>query len=380
MQSETKGKKRRREVFKEIVGAFEEKYSWLGHQTARELLLSAASWNIEKNNDNSMRMRTHVMLAWKRGWLKSSLLTHMAGILGDDLCAATGKVTNAGMRGSVSSGQFTPPKPLKAPIVVSTEFGQTSFEDELLNLFLSLMEEGRTNITLNKIGQLPEKQKKKIEKRYDGQISFGESNEFDLRTDFVFWGATYDPRKLQDDALRSRFNIVTPAQPLVGEVTETIDKGKFRVSKKAVRDCRRMLKSDEESDTDFTLPSHLYKKYRIDPRLSRDAQAYMAARNWWGLDVNPEIMEDYIKHLKESRRKSMMNPSELVFDMIFDNPMSYEEIMDETGMSKKEVYKIIQNELNAVPVPHKDGRKWVIYSRDSEEDEEDDDDGFLGGL
>ena len=378
MQSSGRQRQDRKEVFQEVVQAFEDKYSWLGHQAARELLLSIASWNIEKNNDVPMRFRTHCMLAWKRGWLKSSILSKMGNLLGEDMVSMMGKVTAAGMRGSVSGGQFTPPKPLKSPIVISTEFGQTTFEDELLNTFLALLEEGKTNITLNKVASLGETNKRNIESRHNGAINFGESNEFDLDTNFVFWGATYDPRKLQDDAMRSRFNVVTPAKPLTGEVTEAIDKGSFNVPNKTIRDLRAMVRSEEPSETNFTPPSHLYKKYSINPRESRDLQSYMASRNWWGLEVNPEIMEGYIKHLKESRRRATMSPDDLVMEHIFDNPLTYREIQERTGFEKKHVYQILQ-QLNAKPLHTDEGVKYAIWSGDGKEDESTDDDngGFL---
>ena len=378
MRSDGRQRQDRKEVFQEVIQAFEDKYSWLGHQAARELLLSVASWNIEKYSDPPMRYRTHCMLAWKRGWLKSSILSKMASLLGDDMVSMMGKVTSAGMRGSVSGGQFTPPKPLKSPIVISTEFGQTTFEDELLNTFLALLEEGKTNITLNKVASLAETNKRNIESRHSGEIKFGENNEFDLQTNFVFWGATYDPRKLEDDALRSRFNVVTPARPLTGEVTEAIDKGSFSLPNSTIKDFRAMVKSEEPSETNFKPPSHLYSEYSISPRESRDLQAYMAARNWWGLEVNPELMEEYIKHLKEARRRATMSPEDLVMDYIFDNPMNYREIEEQTGFNKKHIYQILQN-LNANPVPTDEGKKWAIWSGDGQEDDstESDDGGFL---
>jgi len=368
-------RRQRKQVYLKIVNAFEEKYSWLGRHAARELLMSAASWNVIRNNDVHMRYRNHVMLAWEAGWLKSSLLKKMADILGDDMVSVMGKVTDAGMRGSVSSGQFTPPKPLSSPIVVSTEFGQTDFQDELLNLFLSLTEEGYTNITLNKLGQLSESEKRSVEKRYDGQIKFGENNEYDLNTDFVFWGATYDPRKLDDGALRSRLNIVTPPRPLTGEVTEQIDKSRFRLDKDTIRQCRKFLKSDAPSETNFRPPSHLYKNYAIKPRESRDIQAYMAARNWWGLDVNPEIMESYLKELKKSRRRSMMNPEEYVLDLIFDNALTYDELQERTGYDRKHLYKILQRiDATTIPVDRSEQNGWVVYSRSGDVDYDEDDD------
>ena len=378
-QSKNKVKQERREVFKEIVQAFEQKYSWLGHQAAREMLLSAASWNIDSYSDPPMRYRNHVMFAWERGWLKSSMMRKMAKILGDDMCSTIGKVTDAAMRGSVSGGSFTPPKPLKTPIIISTEFGQTDFEDELLNIFLALLEEGNTNISLNKIGGISEAQKRNVEERFDGQIDFGESNEFDLKANFVFWGATYDPSKLEDDALRSRFNVVTPEKTLDHEIVESIDNNRFNLSNTAIKDCRRMLKSEKEVETNFQPPSHFYEKYKLIPRESRDIQSYMAARNWWGLPTTPEVMEKYIKHLKYSRRIATMSPRDRVFDLIFNNPMTFEEIVDETPYPDQKVYKILEN-IPAQRLPGREGVEWAIFTGDKGEEEQEDEgplEGFL---
>lgn len=365
MQSKADNKKARKEVFEDIVDAFSHKYGWLGAQASREMLLSVASWNINKYSDTHMRYRNHLMLAWERGWVKSTMMRKMAKILGDEFCSTIGKVTGAAMRGSVSEGQFTPPKPLKSPIVISTEFGQTSFDDELLNIFLALLEEGETNISMNKIGSLPKNRKQSIEQDYGDQISFGERNEFDLSTDFVFWGATYDPGKLEDDALRSRFNVITPEKPLSSDITKRLDNNRFTLDQSTVKACRKMLHSKEPVETDFAPPESLYEKYSIIPRESRDIQAYMAARNWWGMEVNPEIMEKYIRHLKKSRKRSTMTDKELVYDLIFDTPMTMEAICETAGLQRKDVYQLL-NELNASRVPSTEGVMWCIFSRDKE--------------
>lgn len=366
----SKAKQERKQVFKEIVNAFESKYSWLGTQTSRQLLLSAASWNIEKYSDPHMRYRNHVMLAWDRGWLKSSMLRKMANILGDDFCSTIGKVTDAAMRGSVSAGQFTPPKPLRTPVVISTEFGQTDFSEELLNLFLALLEESQTNVALNKIGQLSQTAKSNIENKYKGQVKFSASNEFDLKCNFVFWGATYDPSKLADDALRSRFEVVTPAKDLDASITRSIDDNRFNLSNTTIKDCRTMLKSDKEVETDFELPKKLYRNYNLIPRESRDLQAHMACRNWWGLDVTPDIMEQYIKHLKQSRRVSTMNPRDRIFDMIFDNPMTLQDLNDKLPYEKQEIFKILNDLPRTDHFRGTESLNWVIHSGENLNDKD----------
>lgn len=366
-------KEERRQVYREIVDAFSVKYSWLGGQTAREMLMSAASWNIQKHSNPPFRYRTHVMLAWKRGYLKSTMMRVMAKILGDDLTSVMGKVTDAAMRGSVSGKQFQPPKPLRTPIVISTEFGQTNFDDELHNLFLNQLEEGVTNVSLNKIGVLSDNQRKNIENTFDERVKFKENNEYNLKSDFVFWGATYDPRQLEDDALRSRFNVVTPAKPLDHSITESVDSAPpvhSQLDTTTVKDVRSFLRSDREFPTSFQPTATLYREYNLNPRESRDIQSYMACRNWWGLEVNPEIMSDYIEFMQQSRRAFIQEPEERVFDLVFDNPMTYEEIEDRTGLTRREIYKIMQR-IDAVRTNLKDETEWVVWSGAKKKEEED---------
>lgn len=375
-KSKEKIQQERRQVYNEIVEAFGVKYSWLGGQAAREMLMSAASWNIQKYSDPPFRYRTHVMLAWERGFLKSTMMRVMADILGSENTSIIGKVSDAAMRGSVSGKSFTPPKPLKSPIVISTEFGQTDFNDELLNLFLNMLEEGHTNVALNKIAQLTKNQKNNIEENYDRRIQFGENNEFDLKCDFVFWGATYDPSKLSDDALRSRFDVVTPVKTLNHEITRAADNNpsvKRQLSKTTIRDARRYLTQEKKFPTDFRPSKNMYKKFNLNPRESRDIQAYMASRNWWGLNTNPDVMRKYIEYMKESRRISTMKPEERVFELVFDNPSTYKELISETGLDKRALFKILKR-IDAQKIGIGKGGKteWVIWSGDGEPEEEND--------
>lgn len=382
MQANTKLSKderqERRQVYTTIRDAFAEKYSFLGAQAAREMLMSAASWNINKYSDPPMRFRNHVMLTWAPGWLKSSMLRKMKTVLGDDLVSDCGKFTSAVLRGSLDGGNYSPPLVLKSPIVVSTEFGQTDFgDDELLSSFLALLEEGETNVSLNKLAGMSESQKENVEQRFkapngEKQIKFKENN-FDLKTDFVFWGATHDPAQLSENALKSRFNVVTPAEPLTGKVTEAVDKAspiQDILDQQDVKDVRRMLRSQEEVATNFKPPSQFYTEFSLSPRESRDIQSYMAARNWWGLEVNPKIMREFTQQLKESRRIADMAPAERVKNLIFDEPKSYSEIMNETGYSKIEVHNILEQLDASRAGSDADETKWVVRSGERTNDDE----------
>lgn len=367
----------RRDVYINIRDAFAEKYSFLGAQASRELLLSAATWNIDKYSNPDHRMRNHVMLAWKAGWLKSTIIRKMQKVLGEDLVTTVGKLTSAVLRGSVSGGKFSPPTPMKSPIIASTEFGQTEFTDELLNTFLALLEEGETNVSLNKIAGLPEGAKSNAEEKYDG-IDFIEENEFKLKVDFIFWGATHNPSLLSREALKSRFIVVTPNEPLTGEITYALQNSppiEKQLNKTDIKAIRRMLNSQQEVATNFSPPKSYCIDYDLSPREARDVESYMAARNWWGLDVSPEIMQEYIKEMKKSRRIADLNPEDRVKGLLFDNPMTYEEIMHETGFRKVEVHDILESIGARVAARNQEKTEWVVRSGDKEvtvQDEEDD--------
>jgi hypothetical protein len=320
-----------------------------------------------------MRYRNHVMLTWAPGWVKSTMLMKMKKILGDDMVSTCGKVTDATLRGSVSGGRFTPPKPLRTPILVSTEFGQTEFEGELLHQFLNLLEEGRSNVSLNKIAQLGNSERSDIAEKYDHQIEFKAENEYTLNTDFVFWGATHDPAILNENALKSRFMVVTPSKPLTGEVTMAMDNAppvESLVDQSSVKEIRDVVKSSEEASTDFKPPDSFYTEYNLKPREARDLQSYMAARNWWGLSTSPEVMNKYIEHLKWSRKKASLSKDEQILEMIFDNPMTYEEIAGQTGLTDVEVYKACERIGAKRLTLDSDEPKWVVRSGKSPEAEE----------
>jgi len=363
----------RKQLYEEVTEAFAEKYSFLGYQVASNCLLSVASWNLEKYSDPPMRYRNHVMLTWAPGWVKSTMLIKMKKILGDEMVSTCGKVTDATLRGSVQGGRFTPPKPLRTPILVSTEFGQTEFEGELLHQFLNLLEEGRSNVSLNKIAQLSNTERSDIKEKYNGEIDFKAENEYTLNTDFVFWGATHDPSILNENALKSRFMVVTPSKPLTGEVTKAMDNSppvESLIDQSSVKAIRDVVTSKEEASTDFKPPDSFYTEYSLKPREARDLQAYMAARNWWGLSTSPEVMEKYIEHLKWSRKKASLSKEEQVLEMIFDKPMTYEEIQGETGLTDVEVYKICERIGAKRLTLDSDEPKWVVRSGMSQEAEE----------
>jgi len=376
-------KQNRKDVYTNIRDAFAEKYSFLGAQAARELLMSAASWNIDKYSDPNMRYRNHVMLTWEPGWLKSTLINKMQKVLGEELVSTVGKLTAAVLRGSVKGGKFSPPTPMKSPIVASTEFGQTDFDDELHNTLLTLLEEGKTNVSLNKIAGMSESLKENVEKKYDEQIQFKAENEFTLEADFVFWGATHDPSLLTEYALKSRFNVVTPSKPLIGEVTASVDNSRSVetiLDKSDIKLARRAIRSKKEAATSFKPPKTYYTEYSLSPRMARDVQSYMAARNWWGLDVSPDIMQNYIEELKRSRRIADMSPEQRVKNLIFDNPMTYDQIQKKTGYRKIEIHNIFEKIDAKVAGTDPEKTNWVVRSGERTRKQREDTADFLKDL
>jgi len=154
-------------------------------------------------------------------------------------------------------------------------------------------------------------------------------------------------------------------------VTEAVDSApsiEKQLDKSDLNDIRRMLRSQEEVATNFKPPSSFYTEFSLTPRESRDIQSYMAARNWWGLKVNPKIMREYTKTLKQSRRVADMTPAERVKNLIFDDPKTYEEIKKETGYTKIEIHNIFE-QIDASNAGGFEGTtEWVVRSGEGQED------------
>ena len=338
----------KKEIYTQIVSAFEEKYSWLGRQFAEEFLNSVASWNIQQFSDPGFRVRRHLLLFWPPGFLKSSLLMKARDILGSDACGHLSDVTTAAIRGSVDSGKFRVPVCLKHPFTVCTEFGQMinsgGDSNELVQKLLNILEEGVVTVSLVKAGGLLIAEREKAIDKYG--IKFDDDNNFTYQTNWVLFAGTYNKKFLADSALESRFIIMTPEKKLDGELTKHVNRsGKFHVDEQVKTELREYLLSPWNNENGKPmLPDEVYSpEININPRESAGLISIMLAKQWWGQDISKDEIIEKAKAIKQTSEDIWKGDEDKVFDCIFYEGKTIEEISKETGVSVRMVKRYLRN-------------------------------------
>ena len=353
---------KRRQAFETVVEAFENKYSFLGKQFAEEFLLSLASWNIQENSDPDYRIRRHLLLFWAPGWLKSTLLMKAYNILGPELCLHMSDVSIAALRGTVDCNKFITPFTLKKPFAVCTEFGQlaTSSETEVVQKLLNVLEEGIVTVSLAKISYLSEIQKEEIERKYP--ITFVDNSTFTYRANWILMAGTYNKKYLIDNALESRFIILTPRQKLGADLAKYVNKAEpFHLDLEAVHTVREEIKSTEPTDTIVDLPDEVYEEIpELTMRDTSYLNSYILCKEWWGFKIpKEEILNVAQRHLA-ARKILWSTAQDKVLSVIETEPATISEIKAKTGLDKTEIIKALKR-IGARKVIDKDGKtRWKI--------------------
>lgn len=349
----------RRHVYDGIVASFEEAYGWLGAQTAREMLLSAASWNLQTFRPPKYRIRRHLLLYWKHGWLKSTLLLRFREILGDDLCVVIGDVSNAAFRGTVEGTKFVPPLTKLVPFMMVLELGKVtaSSDEDLVQTMLMVLEEGVFTASYAKFAKLSQKERQMSEKDYG--LKWKSNILFEGKTDMVMMAATYKEDFIKDLALLDRFFPVVPQQELNGKLTQQIEQNTFNVNPILVDQFREIIKNPPPDDMQFfdDLPAEYFDK-NPSPRDCSSLKSYIACRSFWGLDTDLSKIIARADGVVNTRRGTMSLEDQII-EILENHMASVEEIVLKTGYGKSTVYGIIKN-LRADKIKNKNGTFFKI--------------------
>lgn len=337
---------KRIEIYNEIVKCFEHDFSWLGKQVAEEFLLSAASWNIQTYSNPPFRVRRHLLLFWKPGWLKSCLLERFHTLLGPELCTMMSDITNAALRGTVEAGRFISPFTLKRPFSICTEFGQiigSADSTELIQKLLNVLEEGIVLVSLGKIGQLSAVQRDEIQEEYG--ITFIDQNTFTYRTNWVLFAGTYNRKFLVDNAFESRFRLITPDYRLDSKLTKyVINTPQEGVPEDLAIEFRRAIMDKHSVESHMKLPDEIYEIFEdIDPRSCGQLLSYKLCRAWWGIKTTDEEIIELAKKLKAQSDELWRTADDKVFDALMEGPKTLKQLVEETGLSRRQVYYSLKN-------------------------------------
>jgi hypothetical protein len=353
---------KRSEVWDNIIEAFQDKYSFLGEQFAEEFMLTCASWNIQEHSLPDYRIRRHLLLFWIPGWIKSSLLMKAYNVLGDDMCMHMTDVSTAALRGTVESGKFMTPFTLKRPFAVCTEFGQlsSSSDTEIIQKLLNVLEEGVVNVSLGKISWLTAGQRFEIEQKLP--ITFIDDNTFTYKTNWILMAGTYNKKYLVDNALESRFVVMTPKKVLDSSLAKYINRADpFHLDLDTVNTFRTELLSTDKTDVTVDLPDEVYDMHpELTMRDTSYLNSYILCKEWWGQDVSKEDIINRAQQYLDSRMSLWSTSQEKLFSCIEQTAKTMGEIMSETGLKKDEIVKTLKA-VGARATIDKEGKKrWII--------------------
>ena len=341
----------RKQIYDEVVDSFEKTYSFLGKQFAEEMLLTFASYNIQSFSNAPFRLRRHLMLCWGHSWIKTSLLTKAYEILGRNLCTYMSDISNAALRGTVDSGQFSVPYTLERPFAVCTEFGQLvsgGKDTELVQKLLNVLEEGMVEVSLGKIAFLSDSEREKAV--HDWGVYFSSRNKFSYKTNWILMAATYDKKFLIDNALLSRFNVLYPKQPLDNKLTKHImNSGGFKLNEEVKQKLREELIKDKPIETQIKLPQEIYELGEtITPRDCSSLASYILCRSWWNVGTSKDEIIQMAKEIVDSRDNVLKTADDKVFEAIEAEDKTAQDIAKETGYTSRQVYYSLKN-IRAMP-------------------------------
>ena len=355
---------RRSEIYNEITNSFERKYSWLGKQFSEELLLSAASWNIQQYSSPDFRIRRHLLLFWPPGFLKSTLLMKASDLFSPQLCTVMSDVTLAALRGTVEAGSFVSPFTLKRPFSICSEFGQivTGRENEVVQKLLNVMEEGVVTVSLGKIAYLTGEQREEASEKYG--ISFIDRNTFTYKTNWILIAGTYNKKFLVDSALESRFNIMIPEKKLDSDLTKHVNNsGQFILDEEVKAQFRHELLSNGIINiSSIKLPDEIYDNGNtITPRECGGLVSYIACRAWWNISTSKDEIIQMAETMKQRRQEIWLSAEDRVFNSIEHQAKGVDEIATELDVTTRTVYYALKK-MRAIRILTDDGdAKYRIY-------------------
>ncbi len=353
----------RKEIYDSIVSTFEHNYSWLGKQFAEELLLSAASWNIQQFSNPPFRIRRHLLLFWPPGWVKSSLLEQAYNLFGNQLCTMMTDVTLAALRGTVEHGKFISPYTLKRPFSICTEFGQLisgSEHTEIIQKLLNVLEEGVVTVSLGKISSLPETERIEASNRYG--IVFIDENTFTYRTFCVLLAGTYNRKFLVDNAFESRFVVVTPDKELDSELAKYITSTSSEpFDEDAVYHLRSAVVEEFPVNLEkVKIPDEVFERFKnITIRQCSQLISYKLCRAWWGIKTSDEDIINLADKIKAKSDALWKSADDKVFEAIENNAKTAKEIAEETKLSLRQVYYSLKR-IRAIRTVEEGVVKWTL--------------------
>ena len=329
-----------------ILDEFERCYGWLGRQMAEKLLLSLATINIHRYGGYSYRLRQNLLMLWKAGYFKSTIVRRFIDIInysGKPNAILITDISDSSFMGSSKDKNFLVPLYAKYWIIVIDEMAKyTDSKTEQFQTLLSVLEDDHVIRQLIKFGEVSEKEKKRS-KVYG--IEWIDEFTFKAPVRAGVIGNTYKNDFITDEAMQSRFNIVTPKQDLDADLVKHINKygDSFNVPPDICLSLQHHFHNDsiKNSPLTYTLPSEVIID-GVSGRTLSELKKWALAREWWGFTTSLQEIENRRDVIINSQQYATKNSADKVIDLISERPYTAKEIIEVLGMPKSNLYRILR--------------------------------------
>jgi hypothetical protein len=356
------------EIYSDTIKSFNEKYSWLGEQFAKELLHVIATNTIQYFFKFKTRVRDHLLLFWEPGKGKTTLMREAQLILSEDLSFIMQDLTKAAFRGSLESVsksevQFVPPECAIRRFIFVNEIGKITKSQEaaeLHQLLLSALEEGQMSVSLVKLVKLNEDQRNAISRAYD--IKFDTRNPANMRynVNSSFIISTYDKKYLLDDAFISRFKVMIPIRKFDNDLISIITQNtSVDAVDKPILDQHLLTSLRHIIETKpgpiimdqiiniwrSNLPKIVYefldeRNITLDLRLVRDLKSYMSALVFWQQEITDELLISKLKYMIKVKKILRTTLEDEIVNILAQHKLN----------NKSLTYKEILNNLSSLRI------------------------------
>ncbi len=342
----------RKETYEEVLDIGEQIGGWWGKQVYKELNHAAISYTLQRNlNEYPFlkplgRVLNHLLIYSPPGFLKSTLINSWRSLIGN-LGIPISTTTTEALRGTVNLqnigkgtvvGSFVPPVPCQTSAIFVDEWNTIahSRDRSLHPLILQLLELEEVSVFISKLEYLTSQQRMNIEGEYkDHNLIFDTAQSFRYKPDSLWIIATYDLTPLTDEAFLQRVNTVLPERefddtwntkiasiehpPVVSE--DLKDSLRYYI-KKSVPNINETDYNKYKQMALELFPKIFNTPQGWNPRLTRDVNSFIATQLAWELDLNEEIITNFI-----TTRSSVLKSVDLKKNALIEsgrNPSSWE--------------------------------------------------------
>ncbi len=354
-------------TWEEILKYFEKVYfPAIAHRVVPILLYSAAiSQFVKYEKELHMRFRLNVMLNWKHGYVKSTLLDHIAELL-PLRCRKLTASSSAAIRGSFVDNQIYVPELLLCDIMMFPEFTAIMKSDEdTIAALLVILEDADVSVALVKGGRASASEVKKLE----ALGAHFEHKRLMYRNQAIVWTATHTldniPDKLRD-ALLERWKIIYIPPSEIPEGFAYQDPTELRDTEYDIQiadTLKVMFSADRKPDLKFQRAvvnklHPIWKDQEKSPRDIGDVRRVVLAHKYLFPEATIDDTLEMI--LRLDKPFSTLTTRERIAELITKNPRTLQELLDQTGVSKNALYMSLKR-LGAL----KTGNRPSYYYLDS---------------